>query len=298
MELTPFMNATTRALGRTGLRIRKASPELLVGAGVVGLLAAGVMAARATMKAKPVIDAVPDALEVIEFHGNNDNDYTPSLQRRDTIYVYRSTVLKLAKLYAPAITMAGVGVACVLGGHHLLRQRNVALAAAYKVLETSYGEYRKRVRTEVGDKRELEIYQDVREVETVDEKGKKVVKKIHGPNAGNGYGAVFDQLNPNYLENASLNLSFILSVQRWANIVLNIRGYMFLNEVYYRLGLPQTTAGQVVGWRSDGNGGVDGFIDFGIDNPDNEMARAFIRGDERAVWLDFNVDGEIYKQAF
>lgn len=298
MDLTQIMNTTTRAIGRTGLGVRKVSPELLVGVGIVGLVAAGVVAARATIKAQPILERAKDAVDTVEFHKQNDEAYKPHNQKKDLIYIYRTTAFELAKIYAPAITLGGLGVACVLGGHHMLRQRNVALAAAYKVLETSYGEYRKRVRSEVGDAKELEIYQDVREIEVVDDKGKVSKKKIHGPNAGNGYGRFFDQLNPNYVENASLNLAFITSVQRFYNMQLNLRGYVFLNEVYDTLGFEKTTAGQVVGWCSDGNDGEDGWIDFGIDNPENWRAQEFIKGNERAVFLDFNVDGDIHRKAF
>lgn len=298
MDLSKIVNTGTRALGRTNLGVQKVSPELLVGAGIVGLVAAGVMAARASMKAQPILERASRGLETVEFHAENDSEYASKDKKKDLIYIYRTTSIDLVKLYAPSITLGTLGIACVLGGHHILKQRNVALAAAYKAVEVSYNEYRKRVRTAVGEERELEIYQDVQEVSTTDTKGKVTKNKILGPNAGNGYGRFFDQLNPNYQENASLNLAFITSVQRFWNMKLNLRGYVFLNEVYETLGIPATPAGQVVGWCSDGNGGEDGYIDFNIDNPKNKQAQMFIRGDERSVFLDFNVDGEIFRKAF
>lgn len=301
MDLTQITNAGSRLFGRSGLAVRKVSPELMVGAGIVGLVAAGVLVARATMKAGPRLQETREALESVDVLSRTDITYIEHGDRaKDLRHIYTTTTLDMVKLYAPAVSLAGLGVVCVLGGHHILKQRNVALAAAYKALEASYGEYRKRVRQAVGKSRELEIYQDVREIEVEDDKGKTVKKKVHGPNAGNGYGRFFDQLNVNYVENASLNLAFITSVQRYFNMQLNIRGYVFLNEVYKALGMEETTAGQVVGWISDRSNRPedDGWIDFGIDDPDNFLAQRFIRGEERAVFLDFNVDGDIHSRAF
>lgn len=298
MNLAQFMNSGTRALGGTALRLQKVSPEILVGAGIVGLVAAGVVAARATVKAAPVIERAKEGLEVVELHSRTEEGYSEKHRKHDLVYIYKTTTLELVKTYAPAVTLGALGVACVLGGHHMLRQRNVALAAAYKLVETSYAEYRKRVRAEIGDDREREIYQDVREIEVVNHKGKTVKKKVPGPMAGNGYGRFFDQLNPNYVEDNQTNKDWILSVQRHYNTKLNLRGYVFLNEVYETLGFEKTTAGQVVGWCSWENDGEDCQIDFGIDDPANKQAQLFIRGDERAVFLDFNVDGEIHKKIF
>jgi hypothetical protein len=71
---------------------------------------------------------------------------------------------------------------------------------------------------------------------------------------------------------------------------------VFLNEVYDLLGLPRTSAGQVVGWAitSDDAPG-DKYIDFGFYNQDSERVRAFVNGNESSILLDFNVDGPVYK---
>ena len=82
------------------------------------------------------------------------------------------------------------------------------------------------------------------------------------------------------------------------NRKLDLNGYVFLNDVYRALGFESTPYGAVVGWYKSKNmdemSGRDGFVDFGIFNPDNERARAFVNGYERSILLDFNVDGIIY----
>lgn len=73
------------------------------------------------------------------------------------------------------------------------------------------------------------------------------------------------------------------------NDLLQVRGHVFLNEAYDALGLERSKEGAVVGWVLDYNG--DNFIDFGIYTKENAR---FVNGDERAVLLDFNVDGVIF----
>jgi hypothetical protein len=86
--------------------------------------------------------------------------------------------------------------------------------------------------------------------------------------------------------------------QNFANDRLRAKGHLLLNDVYDSLGLPRTAAGCVVGWVKGGNGQTtagDGYVDFGLFDPETQEIRDFFRGDNGALWLDFNVDGEVYK---
>jgi hypothetical protein len=77
-------------------------------------------------------------------------------------------------------------------------------------------------------------------------------------------------------------------------MMLEKKGYLFLNDVYEMLGFERTKAGQVVGWiynLDDPNG--DNHVDFGIYDGNNADKRQFVNGLERAILLDFNVDGPI-----
>ena len=67
-----------------------------------------------------------------------------------------------------------------------------------------------------------------------------------------------------------------------------------MNEVYKSIGLPATKAGQVVGWVYDEKNPIgDNYVDFGLYDMSREKVRDFINGYERAILLDFNVDGNI-----
>jgi hypothetical protein len=48
-----------------------------------------------------------------------------------------------------------------------------------------------------------------------------------------------------------------------------------------------------VGWVK-GNG--DDYIDFGVFRGDVYMGQQFASGNEKSVWLDFNVDGSVWNK--
>jgi hypothetical protein len=81
-----------------------------------------------------------------------------------------------------------------------------------------------------------------------------------------------------------LNKYFLLQQQNYANEKLKHRGYLFLNEVYDMLGLPN------VGWVYDERHPIgDNYVDFGLFNNSN-----FVNGLENSVLLKFNVDRNIF----
>lgn len=103
-----------------------------------------------------------------------------------------------------------------------------------------------------------------------------------------GYGRWFNGSCEGWCGNAVANKMFLLDAQQYFDSLLQVRGHLFLNEVYDRLGIPRTTIGQLVGWvYSDENSHVD----FGLNlNNENKM---FMRGEIATAFLTFNVDGII-----
>ena len=282
--------AVTRAVGRTVLQAQKHSPEILVAAGIAGFVTAGVLAVKATLKVEPVIDDHQASITMIKEINTEDE----ARRKKELVKVHRHTAFELTKLYGPSVTLAAASAACIVGAHGIMRKRNVALALAYKGLETIHEEYRKRVESELGVEKELEIHRGIYDEETVDDKGKKVVNKIQGDPA-NGlslYARLFDENNPNWRTDSDYNLTFLRSVQDHANHRLRTRGHVFLNEVYDWLGMERSSLGAQAGWLYE-NGDGDDYIDFGLyDNVANSAA--FVAGTELNVWLDFNVDGPIH----
>lgn len=292
------------SLGRVGLQLKKHSPEMLVVGGVVGVVASAVMACKATTKASDILEETKEQIDkvhaVLENEDIDEDVYSEEDSKKDLAIIYAQTAWKFVKLYGPSIGLGILSIGAILASNNILRQRNVALAAAYATIDRNFKGYRKRVVERFGEEidRELKNGFKVEKItETVvDENGKE--KKVKttvttvDPNGYSAYARVFDDGNLEWKKDPGLNMMFLKSHQQYANDVLNSRGHVFLNEVYDMLGFPRTQAGQIVGWVKDGNG--DGYVDFGIYDIRQEKVRDFINGWEPALWLDFNVDGVIY----
>ena len=291
-----------KLMGNKGILLaKKHSPEILLVAGVAGIVTSTVMACKATLKAEEVVeeakhkfDTIKKAKETIEPEKYTDEDY-----RKDLTIAYIQTGVEFVKLYGPAVLLGTASIACIIGSHGIMKKRNVALMAAFKALDKSFDDYRKRVIEEFGPDKDRffknGIKQETVTETTTDENGEvKVTEKVVetvDPNGISQYARFFDEACSQWSKVPEYNLTFLKCQQNYANDLLKSRGHVFLNEVYDMIGVPRSQAGAIVGWVL---GKGDDYIDFGIFNGENEANRDFVNGYERSILLDFNVDGVIY----
>lgn len=305
MNKTDLMNNLTRNFHKVGFQLKKHSPEIMVAAGAVGVIASTILACKATTKLSAIMEESKDNVEQIHDYvkaNGYSEKYTEEDYKKDLAITYTQTGLKLVKLYAPSVILGTLSLASILTSNHILNKRNVALAAAYTTVDTGFKDYRKRVVERFGEELDKELKYNIKakEVEEVvtHEDGtettvKKTVKAVN-PNEISDYAKFFDEYCEGWTKNADYNLSFLKCQQAHANKMLQSRGYLYLNEVYEMLGIKKTPAGQVVGWIYDEEHPVgDNYVDFGIYDVHNENKRAFVNGYERSILLDFNVDGNI-----
>lgn len=308
MKKAKIMNTLTRKFYRVGFKFKKHSPEILVGAGVVGVVASAVMACKATTKLDDVLTETKDTVDKIHDVTEHPEkipegkEYTVEDSKKDLTIVYTQAGVKLVKLYGPAVVLGTVSIAAIIGGHHILRKRNIALAAAYTAVDKGFKEYRGRVLERFGEEvdRELRYNIKAKEIEktVTDANGKETVVKetvnVADPNLTSDYARFFDDGCTGWTKDPEFNLMFLKDQQRYANDLLKSKGHLFLNEVYDMLGIPRTQAGQIVGWIYDEKNPIgDNFVDFGIYDVADERKRSFVNGYERTILLDFNVDGNI-----
>lgn len=305
MGKTEIMNRLTRTIGRTGLKLKKHSPEILLVTGVVGVVTSAVMACKATTKIDTILEESKDRVDIIHETVKDpemQEKYTVEDSKKDLALVYTQTGLKLAKLYGPSIALGVASIGCILAGHNIIHKRNVALAAAYTAVDNTFKEYRGRVIDRFGKQLDRELRYNIRaeEIEevSVDEKGKEtIVKKtveVVDPTAYSAYSIAFDDGNVGWDKDPEITKFFLVQQQNYANDKLQARGHLFLNEVYDMLGVPHTKAGAQVGWIYDEEHPIgDNYVDFGIFDIHKPKARDFLNGRERVIILDFNVDGVI-----
>lgn len=300
-----IINKATRLLSSTQYQVKKHSPEILMVAGIAGTIVGTVLACKATTKVSEIIEEknknVEDVHTCLE---EKPKEYTEEDSKKDLTIIYAQTGVKLFKLYAPAIGVMALSFASIIAGHKVLKKRNIAIAAAYAVVDKSFKQYRKNVIEEFGEgvDQQMRFGLKSKEIKKKDKDGKTVKEtEYYIDPEGNPldniseYARFFDASSENFAKDPEYNMMFLRRQQDYANEMLKARGHLFLNEVYDLLDIPRSKAGQVVGWVYDKNGNTkgDNYVDFGLYRND-QGTRRFVNGLDYNILLDFNVDGVIY----
>jgi len=295
IKLNQLKTLATRAVGRSGLYLKKYSPEILTFVGIAGCVTAAVMACKASMSLEETMEEAKEEIE--EVHEKEEtlptNEY-----RKELAHSYGRCGMKFVKLYGPSVSLGAASIACILGAHNIMQKRNVALIAACKTVEEAFSDYRNRVIEDLGSEKDKEYRYGIKNElatvteETKDGETKKETKEVSVAKGYSQYARFFDDGCREWSKVPEYNLLFLRNQQNYANDLLRSRGHVFLNEVYDMLGIHHSQAGAVVGWvLGEGNAN---YIDFGMYNVYDEKARDFVNGYEPTILLDFNVDGIIY----
>ena len=261
MKKNEIMKSVGLTFNKIGFQIQKKSPELLVAAGIAGVVVSAVMACKATIKASEVAEETKETIdEIHEAEANGitkaGKDYSAEDTKKDLTTAYIQTGVKYVKLYAPAVILGAASITCIVASHRVLKKRNIALAAAYTTLDKSFKDYRGRVMERFGEQVEKEIRYNIKAKEikktVVDENGKKEkvkevvdVPAVEGwdPSQYSPYARRFDEAHPQWTKNPEMNLYYLKARQAQATDMLKARGHLFLNEVYDMLSFPRTKAG-------------------------------------------------------
>lgn len=274
------INNVTKFFSRGMLHAKKHSPVLLTGAGIITLVGAGVMAAKATLKLEETLDKAEENLDRAKALVENGSD-EPAIVTRTLVH----NAIQVGKLYWVPITLAATGTVLILSGHHILNKRYAGMVVAYKGLETAFANYRERIVEKYGAEVDQDIRYGVRTEKVEGEDGKKKTVTTVDRASTSEYIFDFNPENENWVGNYEHNLFFLTGHQNIFNDILRARGHLFLSEVLDGLGIERTPASIVTGWIYDPNGEGDNFVDFGI----RDMWET-----NGYILLDFNVDGTIF----
>jgi hypothetical protein len=291
---------------------KKNSPEILVATGIISSAAAIVLACFETKKLDSITKPAKSKIEVIHSHLNDANAIANKQvvvedEKKELTKVYLKTSGKVVLLYSPAVLSFAVGVGCILGSHNIMKGRNLALAAACSTLETSYKEYRERVKKELGEDAERKIYEDLEDgkKKITDENGKTKTVATQTPKIkANGFSILYAENQRGYEDNASLNYKHLMMEQAYLNDKLRTKGYLFLCDVYEDLGFDEDELGperlkasHVIGWIYDpADKTRDSYVSFGLTDSRGVAkpnVQAQIAANEPNFWLNLNYDGDI-----
>ena len=305
--LSKVSTSAAKFAGKAEFTIKKNSPEILLGAGIVGFVGTIVLACRATCRADEVLEFhrrkikdIEDAKEIADADPEGEMSYDVEIYRQDKAIRYLKTTGNLAKLYAPTVAVGALSLASILTSRNIMQKRYLGVVAAYNGLSAAFEEYRKRVRDEYGEglDKHFRYGTTYEELPVYDENGKKTKEKEQVEKTESGMVMqtddscrFFDSSNPNWDKNPAFSMMWLRGQQNILNDILHTRGHVFLNEVYDALGFPHTPQGAVLGW-IDGEG--DNCIDFGLYDQNKENVRRFVNGVDNVIMLEFNHDGVIW----
>lgn len=294
-----------RTTGVAKVKLKNAAPSIAITGGTIAMAAAGVWACKMTLRLNEVMAEHNETLKKAEKAAANEEiEYSEEDMIHDQKIILGKKIVAGAKLYAGPILLGTAGaIAIALGNKEHRRRTATALASLASVTET-LRQYRKRVADKYGEEEERRLRYNLNQVkidgEEFDENGKskKVKKKVdvidpNGVHNYSPYARFFDEASREWSKDPDQNFMFLRAQQKLANAKLIRDGYLFLNDVYDALDIPQTEEGHYVGWIYDEKLGKDRYVDFGIFDMHKEAVRDFDLGYERTILLDFNVDGPI-----
>lgn len=303
-----------RAFGTVSFAAKEHSPELLLVAGAVTLVATVVTACKATPKFVKVLEKHNEELElnkkaeeVVEnAPEGSDIRYTPEDSKNDRIGTYTRTAVSFVKIYWKPIVLGTVSIGCFCMATGIVKKRYLGMAAAYLGAVKEKGLLEDRIIEEYGEEklRELKRPKAAEIIESVaveDENGdmETKTKVSYDTSKTTGlppYARFFDASCPEWDEDPEANKIFLWTKQNWFNARLQTRGYLFLNEVLVELGFEPTQAGQVLGWKfykdpaEAKRNGAANYVDLGVFVDDTNAGRRFVNCLENVVVINPNVD--------
>lgn len=148
-----------------GLKFNEVKPEMLLGFGIVGVLAGTILACMQTAEAQKALEEHKEAVKGIEFEHSVDETLGDEAKKQAKIvkgkkYVTEYTHLtwRMLQIYGiPALLWVG-GMGSIMGSHIEMMNRNSALLANSVAIQKLFNDYRSRVAEAVGPENEQKLF--------------------------------------------------------------------------------------------------------------------------------------------
>ena len=230
MKKEEMMLKATQMLAKGKFKLKKAGPTIMIVGAAIGGVTAAVLACKATLKAEEIIAEHNAQIETIhttkaqvdsgEMQLKDGETYTADDMKKDITATYVHTAVWLAKVYAPAVTLGGISLACMFGSHHIMSKRNASLTAAYIAIDKAFNEYKGRVTERFGDRVQRELEHNIKAVEVEstakNEDGTEEVIREYtdvARDANDPYSMIFDESCSLWEKDSMLNAMTIRNVE-------------------------------------------------------------------------------------
>lgn len=193
--------------------------HLLTGASVAGLITTVILAVHAT----------PKAMYILEDLRNENDGYVSTMQ----------IVKSCWKVYTPTFIMGVVTATCIVSADTIGSRRTAALAGLYSVSETALKTYQEKVTETIGEEKEKNICQKIREEKIQKTALKNLERTPYGDDL------CFESITGRYFTS---DMQHIRAVVNDVNEKILMDGEVTLNEYFELLGLDGTIMGNDMGW--------------------------------------------------
>ncbi|QDH85280.1 membrane protein [Gordonia phage Kenosha] len=210
------------------------SPAILTATAVTGTITVAVLTGQASFKAARLIaeaesekvQVAPDAVDV-----------RGPLETKEKVELVWT-------LYIPAIGVGVTTVAAIVMANQIGTRRTAAMAAAYSVSEKAFGEYREKVVTKLGEKKEMAVRDEIAQDRvTANPPTQQQIVMI-----GEGDVLCYDHFSGRYFKSSMENLK---QAQNEMNAQIIQENYASLNDFYDQVGLDTIEIGDEFGWSVD-----------------------------------------------
>lgn len=220
------------------------SPAILTALGVTGTLTVAYLTGKASFKAAEIIREAEnkhchDSESCVDGHLSQGlrcpkDSPLDNWDKADLIW----------REYIPAVGIAAMTVASIIGANHISTKRVAAFASAYSMAEKGFTQYKDKVLEKVGPKKEEEIRDEVAKQELRDHPYSKSPIII----TGHGDHLCFDAYSGRYFQS---------DIERVRSAVNDIRDQVHgqdsasLSDYWHLVGLDSTDGSDDLGWTTD-----------------------------------------------
>lgn len=222
-----------QALTKASFGLKKHSPAIFTGLGIVGLGATAYLA----YKSKDKVEAVVEEIE-------RKNDLGLEVSK---VEVARD----IAEAVYQPVVVGALSVTCILLAHRIQHQRILTLAGALAVEQSRNIYFEKKYRKQYGDEAYQQFVTPTEDIEHVEQlkngKEKVTVEQVKGE-VDKSIGQWYSDSSEYAADDHTYNIAYIDSVNERMQTLLFQRGHLLLNEVREALGFERIRAGALLGW--------------------------------------------------
>lgn len=202
-------------ISNSKLFVKRNSATILTCMGGAGVVATSVMAVKAT----------PKALQLLEEAEKEKQEELTNLEK-----------VKIAgPAYIPSIVVGASTIVCIFGANALNKRQQAALTSAYGLINSSYKEYKNKVK---------ELYGEDAEINVKNEIAKDKYKEADIPPSAEKE-LFYDEFSGRFFRST---MADVQRAQYAVNRDLVMQSYATINDFYTYLNIPPVDYGDEMGW--------------------------------------------------